>query len=486
MIIGSLFLAALSVLLKKAAKMITMAWLAVLMIMDVIVINYTSVHGQFTYSMGEFPAPWGNEIRAGVLEAIVLFIFLGVMLFSIIGGDKYLKLHIGESKENLYFILFDLSIAAVCALVFTNDIFSGYVFLEILTMASCGLMIVKEEGKITLAAIRYMVLNLFGSGFFLLGVILLYGMTGHLLMVPMSDAIAALSEDPEMKLSLAFSIGVMTLGLSIKSGLFPFYFWMPDTYGWSTPTTAAVMSSVVSKAYIFLLIKVYYRVIGPEVMKGLPLQNILFVLGIGGMIIGSLAALRENNINRMVALSSAAQIGYIFMSLGMGLEAAYAAAVFHMLGHAVTKSLLFLTVPRLVDVSDGSMSFRDLKGSGLRHPFAGLMFTAASFSMVGIPVFVGFSSKLFITLAASKAEPKALFYIAIASLVISTVLNALYFIRTVIGIFSRSEGDGLKIESAKAEPTYLVSSIGLMGANVFMGICPMVVYALIERGFLQL
>ena len=104
MIIGSLFLAALSVLLKKAAKMITMAWLAVLMIMDVIVINYTSVHGQFTYSMGEFPAPWGNEIRAGVLEAIVLFIFLGVMLFSIIGGDKYLKLHIGESKENLYFI----------------------------------------------------------------------------------------------------------------------------------------------------------------------------------------------------------------------------------------------------------------------------------------------------------------------------------------------------------------------------------------------
>ena len=221
-------------------------------------------------------------------------------------------------------------------------------------------------------------------------------------------------------------------------------------------------------------------------MKELPLQNILFLLGVGGMIVGSLAALREKNINRMVALSSAAQIGYIFMSLGMGLEAAYAAAVFHMLGHAVTKSLLFLTVPRLVDVSDGSMAFSDLKGSALRHPAAGLMFTAASFSMVGIPVFVGFSSKLFITLAASKAEQKAIFYIAIASLVISTVLNALYFIRTVIGIFSRPEGDGVKIEAAKAEPAYLVSSLGLMAANVFMGVSPMVVYALIERGLLQL
>ena len=277
MIIGSLFLAALTVLLKKNALIISEAWIGVLILMDIMLIRHTALNGSFTYSMGEFPAPWGNEIRAGALECLVLLAFLIVILFSMIGGRRYIKDEIEDSKENLYFVLLDLLVAAVCALVFTNDIFSGYVFLEILTMASCGLMIVREVGKTTLAAIRYMVINLFGSGFFLLGVILLYSMTGHLLMVPLSEALELLAQNPEMKLSLAFSLGVMTLGLAIKSGLFPFCFWMPDTYGWSTPTTASIMSSVVSKAYIFLLIKIYYRVIGPKLLVELPIQTILLL-----------------------------------------------------------------------------------------------------------------------------------------------------------------------------------------------------------------
>ena len=485
MIIGSLFLSALSILLKKAAEMLTIVWVAMLITMDAILMVYTS-KGSFTYSMGEFPAPWGNEIRAGVLEALVLLVFLVVILFSVIGGKKYLKTHILESKQNLYFVLLNLSIAAVCALVFTNDIFSGYVFLEILTMASCGLMIVRSEGKTTLAAIRYMVMNLFGSGFFLLAVILLYAMTGHLLMVPMSEALKTLALDPSMKLSLVFSIGVMTLGLSIKSGLFPFYYWMPDTYGWSTPTTASIMSSVVSKAYIFFLVKIYYRVIGTELLDALPLMSILFVMGIGGMIIGSLAAIRAKEINRMVALSSAAQIGYIFMSLGIGGEIGAAAAIFHLIGHSVTKSLLFVTTPRLMEASDGSGVFKNLRGSAFRNPLAGVAFSAAAFSMVGIPIFVGFSSKLFITMAALASEHKWLIYAAICALAVSAVLNALYFIRTVIRIFSRPEGESLDIKPAKAEPSYMLSCAGLMGANIFMGIAPMIVFGLIELGLLQL
>ena len=485
MIIGSLFLAALTVLLKKNALIISEAWIGVLILMDIMLIRHTALNGSFTYSMGEFPAPWGNEIRAGALECLVLLAFLIVILFSMIGGRRYIKDEIEDSKENLYFVLLDLLVAAVCALVFTNDIFSGYVFLEILTMASCGLMIVREVGKTTLAAIRYMVINLFGSGFFLLGVILLYSMTGHLLMVPLSEALELLAQNPEMKLSLAFSLGVMTLGLAIKSGLFPFCFWMPDTYGWSTPTTASIMSSVVSKAYIFLLIKIYYRVVGPKLLVELPIQTILLVLGICAMIIGSLAAIRENNINRMVALSSAAQIGYIFMALGMGFDSAYAAAIFHLIAHSVTKSLLFLTTPRLAEVSNGSLVFHDLQGSGLKRPLEGIVFTACAFSMVGIPIFAGFSSKLFITVAASDANSKIVFYAVVCALAISAVLNALYFVRTVIRIFSRPEGDA-EITTVKSELDYAVSSIGLLGSNVLLGVAPMIVFELITLGILQL
>ncbi len=488
MIIGSLFLAALSNLLsKKAAYTLTGLWMGVLIVLDATVLSKTMAEGSFTYSMGEFPAPWGNEIRAGVLEALVLLVFLAVIISSLIAGYKYLQTQVDDSKHNLYCSLLNLAMAAICALVFTNDIFSGYVFIEILTLSSCGLLVVREVGKTTLAAVRYMVMNLFGSGLFLLGVILLYSMTGHLLMVPLHETLKNIVMDPDMTLSLTFAMGMMTIGLSIKSGLFPFYFWMPDTYGWATPTSAGLLSSVISKAYLFLLIKVYYRVIGPDVLELVPLHRILLILGVIGAIVGSVSAIRQNNINRMVALSSAAQIGYIFMALGIGEEAAYAAAIFHMLAHAVTKSLLFLTTPRLADTAGGSLVFHDLQGSALKNPVAGFFFTLASFSMLGIPVLAGFSSKYFITIAAMEGEEKWIFYVVALTLVISTVLNALYFIRTVIRIYAHPTKKEKEISSpGKTDKAYLLSGIILMGLNIFMGVLPMVAYDLIVKGLQML
>lgn len=491
MIIGSLFLAALSLLLKKkAAYILTGVWLVIATVLDAVLLVRTATEGAFTYSMGEFPAPWGNEIRAGALEALVLLIFLIVMISSLVAGYKYLMVHIDESKHNLYCAMLNLAGAAICALVFTNDIFSGYVFIEVLTLSSCGLLIIREVGKTTLAAVRYMVLNLFGSGLFLLGVILLYSMTGHLLMVPLHESLKTIILDPEMRLSLTFSIGVLTIGLAIKSGLFPFYFWMPDTYGWATPTSASILSSIISKAYLFLLIKIYYRVIGPGVLEILPFHRILMILGMAGAVVGSIAAMRQNNINRMVALSSAAQIGYIFMSLGIGDHAAYTAAIFHMLGHSVTKSLLFLTTPRLIDKGGGSLIFHNLQGTGLKDPLAGLFFTISSFSMVGIPALAGFSSKYFITLAALDSTDKGVFYAVAFTLVISTILNALYFIRTVIRIYARPEaeknlGEIEDVQKSKIELAFLLPGVVLLGINLFFGIFPMVTYAIIERGFLM-
>ena len=133
----------------------------------------------FTYVMGEFPAPWGNEIRAGILEAALALLFSVVLLCSITAGWRYLRRDIDTSRTHLYFATVHLMTAALMAMVWTNDIFTGYVFLEILTLTSCGILIVREIGRTTLAAVRYMILNLLGSGLFLLGVVLLYDVTGH-------------------------------------------------------------------------------------------------------------------------------------------------------------------------------------------------------------------------------------------------------------------------------------------------------------------
>ena len=150
----------------------------------------------FTYAMGEFPAPWGNEIRAGVLEGPCWRCSSVVMLCSVWRATVSWRWIWMRARSICTISLINLMTAALLAMVWTNDIFTGYVFLEILTLTSCGILIVREIGRTTLAAVRYMILNLLGSGLFLLGVVMLYTMTGHLLMVPMQKTIARLAADP--------------------------------------------------------------------------------------------------------------------------------------------------------------------------------------------------------------------------------------------------------------------------------------------------
>ena len=484
-IVLSLFSGVLCYILPaKAAKRYTICYECLLIIMTGSVLYYTIRTGQsFTYVMGEFPAPWGNEIRAGILEALMAVTFMIIMLCSLLGGYRFLEIDMDGSKINLYFTLLNLMTAALMALIWTNDLFTGYVFLEILTLTSCGILIVREIGRTTLAAVRYMILNLLGSGLFLLGVVLLYDLTGNLLMVPMQAAVAELAADPSVMPVLTVSVGVLTIGLSIKSGLFPFHFWMPDTYGWATPTSASILSSLVSKAYIFLLLKTYFRVIGPAVTAQMPIRNILLVLGAGGIVIGSVQAMHANNINRMVAFSSAAQIGYIYVGIGLGGRAGYTAAVFHILAHAVTKSMLFLTTPRLAEVSGDRLRFRNLQGSAIRNKDAGLFFLIGSLSMIGIPIFAGFASKIQFGLAAVDSGSFRKLVLVMLVLAVSSMLNAIYFIRTLIRIYSDPQET---IKKSDIRPhhhmDYNVPMAVLGFLNLFLGLFSWVAVDLIQRG----
>ena len=490
-IVLSLFSGVLCTMLgRKAARRYTMFYECLLMAAISCVLYYThTTELSFTYVMGEFPAPWGNEIRAGVLEASIALLFVAVLFCSVTAGGRYLLIDIDESKQNLYYTLINLMTAALMSMTWTNDIFTGYVFLEILTLTSCGILIVREIGRTTLAAVRYMIMNLLGSGLFLLGVVLLYDVTGNLLMVPMQREILMLSADPSSRIVIIMGIGILTIGLSIKSGLFPFHFWMPDTYGWATPSSGSILSAVVSKCYIFLLIKIYYRVVGMAVFETLPVRNILLVLGMCGIVLGSVSALHANNINRMVAFSSAAQIGYIYMGIGIGGLAGYTAAVFHIFAHSVTKSLLFLTTPRLAEMSGNSLLFKRLQSSALKDRAAGIYFIAGGFSMIGIPVFAGFSSKLLFGMAAVRSGSLLKAVLVMIVLAASSVLNALYFIRTIIRIYTKPEADAPDTKAEKeilaiqkGRPDYHIPMIILTAANVFLGLFSWVLVDLIRQG----
>ena len=442
---------------------------------------YTLQTGQsFVYVMGKFPAPWGNEIRAGVLEALTALFFCVIMLLSLLGGRHKLLEEVESGKTYLYYVLTDLLLSSLLALVYTNDMFTAYVFVEINTISACGLIMIRQNGRTIEAAVRYMIMSLLGSGLLLLGLCMLYDLTGHLLMSNMKESVARLAATGQYEIPLIVAIVLISVGICIKSALFPFHAWLPDAYGYSTVSSAAILSSLVSKGYIFLLIKIIYRVIGFDIYGDTRIIDVLFAFGLMGMIFGSLSAIKENDVRRMIAYSSVAQIGYIYMGFGMGTEAGMTASVFHILSHAATKSLLFIAAIGLTDVSGGSRKFIELTGAGYRNKWAGAAFTVGSLSMVGMPLFSGFISKLLFAQAAVQNHVKML--PALIVLGVSTILNAIYFMKTVIRIYTPVGYSAYPSITFVKMRVYAVTLVAFILLNVILGISSQPVVDMIRQG----
>ncbi|MFG6358639.1 MAG: sodium:proton antiporter [Acetatifactor sp.] len=485
-IVLSLFSGPLSSILGgKWAKRVNGAVIVLCGLMSCAVLWYVCRTGEaFVYTMGHFPAPWGNEIRAGVLEALMAAFFCVIMLLCMLGGSREREAEIQSSKQNLYYIMVDLLLCSLLALLYTNDLFTAYVFVEINTISACGLIMIRQNGHTFEAATRYMIMSLLGSGLLLLGLCFLYDLTGHLLMSNIQEAVRALAAQGQYQTPLLVAICLMSVGLAIKSALFPFHTWLPDAYGYSTVSSAAILSSLVSKGYIFLLVKIFYRVIGFDIISGSKVIHVLFVFGIAGMIMGSVDAIRESDIRRMIAYSSVAQIGYIYMGFGLGTAAGVIASIYHVICHAATKSLLFVAASGITQASGGRSNFMDLDGAGYRDKLAGVAFTVGSLSMVGVPMFAGFISKLFFAQAAVGHTLKML--PTLIALAVSTILNTVYFMKTVIRIYTPLKADalpeGYEEISVRRQPAKSAAMILFILLNLILGLNSEPVIRLIERG----
>lgn len=411
----------------------TAAALTILLGVSVYLCLYLSGGSSFTYPMGEWGAPWGNELRAGQLEALMAAVFAFVMLMSLIGGRAGVRHDIPEKKQGFYYIMFDLLTASLLALIYTNDLFTGYVFIEINTVAACALVMAKEDGAAVAAAVRYLIMSLAGSALFLMSLVLLYGITGQLLMESAAPAIAEIAQSGKYLLPLAALTCMMVCALAIKCALYPFSTWLPDAHGSSTTTTSAVLSGIVIKGYIIFMLKIFVRCLSLELVNRLGITEILFVFGAAAMVMGSLGAMKETHFKRMIGCSSVAQVGYIFIALGMGTEDGITAACFQIIAHAVTKPLIIISAGGLIDSSGHSKQLGDLAGAARKNPAAGIGFTVGALAMVGMPLLGSFSMKLLI---AGGAVGQSWQMIAVLVVIaVSSVLNALYYLPAIIRLW---------------------------------------------------
>lgn len=395
----------------------------------------------YTYMMGHFPAPWGNELRAGPLEALLATLFCLVMALSILGGLRDIYNDIRPKKQYLYFLMLNLLLSSLLALIYTNDLFTAYVFIEINTIAACAIVMIKDSGETIVATIRYLIMSLLGSGLFLFGVCILYNITGQLLLSSIQETLIPIFQTGQYAIPLTVVIGLMVLGVAIKSAVYPFHSWLPGAHGSSTTSSSAILSGLVLKGYLILLIKMVYRMFTPEMLSELHVTDVILIFGIAGMIIGSVKALKEKHIKRMIAYSSVAQIGYIFMGIGLGSDIGILAACYHILAHAFTKPMLFCAAGNLVNHAGHNYQIKALKGTALKSPLAGIAFTVGSLSMIGIPMFAGFVPKLFFSTGAIQSDWFRLTVVLIA-LAVSTILNALYYLPACVNIWTPKKRKG--------------------------------------------
>ena len=431
---------------KSARRITTAAFSAECVMSAVILIDVINARTSYTFMMGHFPAPFGNEIRVGALEALMSLAFSVVMLLSATGGVDDIDYDIPSGKQNFFYLMTNFLMAAMLAIIYTNDLFTAYVFIEIITLSACSIIALKEGGKPLIATMSYLIISLIGSALLLLSITLLYTLTGQLLMQNLHLGIQEIARSGSYNLPMFILAGLMITGLCIKCALFPFHSWLPNAHAHATTAASSILSGLIIKCYLLLLSKVFVRVFGLDVVVQLRVGNILITMGILGLIYGSVMAIRQRDIKQMLSYSTVSQVGYICIAIGLSSEAGIAAACFHIIVHASAKSMLFTSAGGLVRASGHKKDFMSLAGSARRDPVSGAAFICGALSMIGIPLFSGFISKLYTSVASVGTPFEAAAILSVV--VLSTVLNVMYYSPVVICILAKQRPSDDQIASA--------------------------------------
>ena len=380
------------------------------------------------YYMGGWLPPVGIEFALdplnSILAVVITFISLMVSLYSrpFVKDEDWL--HVGG-----YYTLFGLLTVGLSGMIITGDVFNLYVYLEIMSLSGYGLIALGGR-KSMLAAFRYLLIGTIGASLYLLGVGYLYSMTGTLNMADLAARVVPHLNSP----LFAIAVACFIIGFGIKMALFPLHGWQPDAYTFAHPGAAAFIAGCMSKAPAYALIRfVYYifKVDNPVMHSAL---NVLGILGVAGILIGSIMAMAQYDFRRMLAYSSVAQIGYIAIGLAMGNMYGFIGAVLHVINHAFMKSSLFLVIGG-IEYRFGEVNLYRLGGMNKKMTISTITVLLASLSMIGLPPTCGFFSKWYLMLGAYTGAQ----YFYIAVLVISSLLNAIYFFRIIEQMFVQRE-----------------------------------------------
>ncbi len=346
------------------------------------------VLGTQRYAVGGWGAPLGIDLYADGLSLLMLMVTAGVGL----GISAYSTSYFERKQSALFWPLWLFLWAALNALFLSADIFNLYVTLELLGLAAVALVALAGGADALTSAMRYLLVSLLGSLFYLLGVALLYHSFG-------SVDMAILAQRMEPSPAVWAAIGLMSAGLLLKTALFPLHFWLPPAHASAPAPVSALLSALVVKASFYILLRLWLEVFPPG---NVALGQLLGLLGAAAVLWGGIQALRQTRLKLLIAYSTVAQLGYFFLAFPLGTATAWKGTLYLLLSHALAKAAMFMAAGNIIRFG-GHDRIADLDRVAHRLPLTVTAFALAGISIIGLPPSGGFIGKWLLLDAALRA-----------------------------------------------------------------------------------
>jgi len=401
-----------------------------------------------------FSPPFGINLVAGPVGMLLATLIALTGFLVAIYSLKY----INKRAEQKYHILFLLLLTGATGVVLTGDIFNLFVFFEILCIASFALVAYLGNRAGIESAVKYLIQGSIGSSLLLIGIGLLYGQFGTLNMADLAKQIVDYTEP-----SVFVPMVLMVTGLGIEAAIFPLNAWLPDAHSSAPSSISAILSGIAIEVGLYAVIRVLFTIFDVSNFF------MFFVfLGVLTILIGEMSAFSQKNIKRMLAYSSIGQIGLIVFAFSISTQFGVIGGLFQMISHTLGKALLFLSAGYMI-YRTGSMEISSFEGIGKKMPFTALFFTIGAFSIIGLPPFVGFSSK-FLIVKAALAKGELLFIILVGIVLLGTVIEGTYFFRVIQTMYFKDGNN--EIDKKESPITGLIPMFVFAVLIIFIGVYP--------------
>lgn len=435
--------------------MLVVAWISLLI--SLLLAQQVAEYGPISYHIGNWPPPWGIEYRVDALSSFVLVLVSLAAAVVVPYSRRSVMAEVPQALHYLFYAMFALCLTGLLGITITGDAFNIFVFLEISSLSTYVLIALGRDRRALTAAYQYLIMGTIGATFIVIGIGLLYLMTGSLNLVDIAQRLPGVAEKRPVLAALAF----LTVGISLKLALFPLHLWLPNAYTYAPSSISAFLAATATKVSVYVLIRFYYSVFGESlVFRDL---QILLVLSIAAMFTASLAAIYQGNLKRLFAYSSVAQIGYITLGLSLDSVGGLTAAIVHLFNHALAKGALFMLIGGIM-LRTGDVTLNRAAGLARRMPLTALGIVIAGLTLIGVPGTAGFVSKWALIAAALEAGKWWLVPIIVAS----SLLAVVYVWRFVEAAYLREPPPEAQ-EKNEAPWSMLVPAWVLVALSVYFG-----------------